>query len=411
MQAQLEKKRRRVMFPKNSVFVVVVLAAFVSLGALLLPQVAQAQDDPCLFDCANLGSDPSFNPWFNSPQGLDVAYCFDRDCVLKLKDGKGKQIFTGTSIPTPSVEHVPDFTCPGTGSVTISGTVLALLRDKKGIFVPSSAAQAELKLIILDAKCFPDPTRLSRVVGVNELRTDVFDPASSIIILPPTTPGTPASLTSKGKGWTGCPTDGTGTLSGRCLFPLGTEEFTESQLANQLPATTKFPVVGEVYRAVQLTKFVGVRDCKGDPQDAGVPPAPPPPPNPSTIDCSVGAILTGGNAQGLLTFEGNWSGANEHTINPNSGNNPFDILTDLLFDVDPNTVTASANDGPEVPNKGCNDVPSQGAERCFFSAKLLLPNGCTSGQVVNILVRGRLNILDPDGNKLRFVSKDDPICS
>ena len=48
------------MFPKSSVFPVVALAAFVSLGALLLPQVVQAQE--CLFDCPDLGSDPSFNP-------------------------------------------------------------------------------------------------------------------------------------------------------------------------------------------------------------------------------------------------------------------------------------------------------------------------------------------------------------
>ena len=47
------------MFPKSSVFAVVALAAFVSLGALLFPQVGQAQ---CIWDC-DLGSDPNFNPW------------------------------------------------------------------------------------------------------------------------------------------------------------------------------------------------------------------------------------------------------------------------------------------------------------------------------------------------------------
>jgi hypothetical protein len=413
MDAQLEEGTKRVIFPKRLFFAVLGLAAFVSSGALLFPQVVQAQD--CLFDCPDLGSGPSLDPWINSPQALDIAYCFDRDCVLNLKDGKGNLIFTGNSIPTPSVSHQPAFSCPGPGNVTISGTVVALLKDKKGNLVPNSAAQAELTIIIKGVSCSSDSTRLSRVVGVNEPRTDVFDPASSIIILPPTTPGTPASLISKGKGWTGCPTNNTGTLSGRCLFPLGIEEFTAGQRANQLPATTTGPQVnrfqvGEVFLAVKSTKFVGVRDCKGDPQDAGVPPAPLPAPDPSTINCSVGEILTGGDAQGLLTFKGNWSGATAHTINPKSGTNPFDILTPLFGSILPNTVTASANDGPEVPTTGCNDIVNQQTERCFFSARALLPNGCTSGVPVDILVRGKLDIQDGNGNDFRFVSKDNPTC-
>jgi hypothetical protein len=199
------------------------------------------------------------------------------------------------------------------------------------------------------------------------------------------------------------------------LFPLGIEEFTAAQLANQLPATTGPVVVngfqvGEVYRAVQSTKFVGVRDCKGDPQDAGVPPAPLPAPDTSTIACSAGEILTGGDAQGLLTFQGNWSGSVDKTINPKSSTGPFDIITPLFGSILPNTVTASANDGPEVPNKGCNDIVNQQTERCTFSAKNLLPNGCTSGVDVNILVRGKLNIQDGNGNDIRFVSKDKVTC-
>src|SRR5262249_43714072 len=411
MHARSEEKSS-VLFFKSSVFAVVALAAFVSLGAFLFPQVVQAQD--CLFDCPDLGSDPSFNPWFNSPQALDIAYCFDRDCVLKLMDSKNKAIFTGNSIPTPQVEHKPGFSCPGTGNVEISGTVVALLRDKKGNFLPDSAAQAELKIIILGASCFSNPTRLSRVVGVSEPRTDVFDPTSSIIILPPNTPGTPASLTSKGKGWTGCPTDNTGTLSGKCAFPLGTEEFTVSQRANQLPATTTGPLVnrfqvGEVYRAVQSTKFVGVRDCKGDPQTI------PPSIDPSTINCSVGEIVTGGDAQGLLTFGGNWSGSIDKTINPKSGTGPFDILStvDFLSNILPDTVTASANNGPEVKATSCNDNFNQKipAERCNFPARNLLPDGCQDGEIVNILVKGKLAITDGNGNDFRFVSKDDPICN
>jgi hypothetical protein len=199
------------------------------------------------------------------------------------------------------------------------------------------------------------------------------------------------------------------------LFPLGIEEFTAGQLASQLPATTGPVVVnrfqvGEVYRAVQLTKFVGVRDCKGDPQDAGVPPASLPAPDTSTIDCSAGEILTGGDAQGLLTFGGNWSGSVNKTINPKSSTGPFDILTPFFGSILPNTVTASANDGPEVPNKGCNDIVNQQTERCIFPANKLLPNGCTSGVDVNILVRGKLDIQDGNGNDIRFVSKDKVTC-
>src|SRR4030095_9190358 len=139
------------MFSKSSVLAVVALAAFLSLGALLFPQVAQAQD--CLFDCPDLGSDPSFNPWGNSPQALDIAYCLDRECVINLKDSKNQKIFPPNSIPTPHVTHQPDFSCSpvgvGSGDVVISGTVTALLRDKKGNLEPNSAAQAVLTIKVL----------------------------------------------------------------------------------------------------------------------------------------------------------------------------------------------------------------------------------------------------------------------
>ena len=52
------------MFSKSSVFAVVALAAFVSLGALLLPHVGHAQE--CVWDC-DLGSDIIDFPWGNSP--------------------------------------------------------------------------------------------------------------------------------------------------------------------------------------------------------------------------------------------------------------------------------------------------------------------------------------------------------
>src|SRR5437870_21256 len=92
--AQLEAKRT-VMFYRSSVFAIVALAAFISLGALLLPQVAQAQE--CVWDC-DMGSDILDNPWGNSP-GYDIVYCFDQDCVKKLTDSSGNPLFTGT-IPT-----------------------------------------------------------------------------------------------------------------------------------------------------------------------------------------------------------------------------------------------------------------------------------------------------------------------
>ena len=68
------------MFAKSSVFAVVALAAFVSLGALLFPQVGQAQE--CIWDC-DLGSDFFNNPGENSP-GFSIVYCFDQPCVEEL---------------------------------------------------------------------------------------------------------------------------------------------------------------------------------------------------------------------------------------------------------------------------------------------------------------------------------------
>jgi hypothetical protein len=396
MQARLEEKRR-VMIPKSSVFAVVALASFMSLGTLLLPQVVQAQD--CLFDCPDLGSDPSFNPWGNSPQALDIVYCFDRDCVLNLKDSKKKPIFTGNSIPTPQVSHTPDFSCPvnpgtSTGNVTISGQVVALLRDPKtGNLNPLSAAQATLTIVIKDVTCTVSPggaTTVSKVltldpnVPTGQPRTDVIE--GSITILSPIPSAWGPS----------CPTNPTA----QCAFPLGIVEFRNNRdLENHLPATTTFPKVGEVYRAVKSTRFVGIRDCKGDANGL-----------PSTIACSAGAILTGGNAEGLFTFDGNWSGAGTKTINPKSGTGPFDIITPLFGSILPNTVTASANNGPEVPTTGCNDMPSQGVERCSFPARTLLPNGCTENEPVDILVRGKLDI-GVGGTDFRFVSKDNPICN
>ena len=407
MYAQPEE-RKRVIFSKRLFFAILGLAAFMSLGAFVFPHAAHAQ---CVWDC-DLGSDTLDNPWGNSPQALDIVYCFDRDCVLNLKDGSGNPIFTGNSIPTPNVTQKTDpdpLTCDSIslGKVTISGNVVALLRDSQGNLDPQSAAQATLLIVIKGVICSGSAgsTILSRVVRLNEARTNVFDGSSSITILAPTT-STPANLPSR--GWTGCTTDKkTGKLLSNCPFPLGIVEFTKfSDLSNQLPQDDFFQFVGEVYRGVEsltaLTpRSVGIRDCKGDANST----------DPSTITCTRGSTVAvgGGDSVALFTFPGNWSGATNHTINPNSGNNPFDIGPTPLFDsILPETVTASANDGPQVPNNGCFDQTNQSTERCFFTASALLPNGCSNHQVVNILVTGKLRIGNTD---FKFVSRDNPTCS
>ena len=382
------------MFSKSSVFVVVVFAAFVSLGVLLLPQVGQAQ---CVWDC-DLGSDPSFNPWGNSPQSqLDIAYCLDRDCVANLKDKNQNPIFTGNSIPVPLVQQEQDaFPCPGTGDVTISGNVVALLRDNHGNLKPESAARAFLFLNIKDVNCtaINGKTILSRVIQPNTSRTLVFGASSSITILAPTS-STPASLSTP-IGWTGCPSNKrTGLLTADCSFPLGIVEFNAAQLQNELPQTLTFNL-GEVYRAVESTRFVGVRDCKGDANST----------DPGTIACSTG----GGESLALFTFPGNWAGAQNHTINPNSGNTPFDIVTPLfnliVIDDPAQPIMATANDGPQVATTGCFTQDNQQTLRCFFTATDLLPNGCTKNQPVIVLVTG--NIL---GETVGFQSHDNPTCA
>jgi hypothetical protein len=375
MHAPLEE-RRRVMFSKNSVFAIVALAAFVLLGALLLPEVGQAQD--CVWDC-DLGSDPSNNPWGNSPQSqLDIAYCIDRDCVVT-----NFSPLIG-SLPSATTDVVQDVTqtCgdPTKVDVKIFGPVVAMLRDGTGSLIAGSAAQAFLDITI---KCVTvtgvgsGSSTLSRVVVPKEPRTNVFAATSNIRILASST--TP-SLSSP-KGWTGCPTKG-GILSGDCAFPLGIVEFNNNNaIENELPAAPPF-LQGEVFRAVELTRFVGVRNCKGDPNGGS-----------STIECSVG----GGQSLALLFLPGNWSGATAHTFNPKSGSNPYDIDISTLppgISILPNTVLASANGGNPIFANRCNEVPSQNVERCFFNASDLNVV-CKTGDPVNVLVTGQLE----DGRK------------
>ena len=127
------------MFPKSSVFAVIAVAAFVSLGALLFPQVGQAQE--CIWDC-DLGSPFNNLPAENSPQ-FTIVYCFDQPCVESLG------IFKGV-IPNASVQQCPSkfdhrakvekclidfvppaaFECPT--NIMITGNVVAVLKDKNG---------------------------------------------------------------------------------------------------------------------------------------------------------------------------------------------------------------------------------------------------------------------------------------
>src|SRR5262245_18193345 len=162
------RDRRKVMCSKGSAFAVVAVAAFVCLGLLLLPQVVRAQE--CVWDC-DLGSDPFFNPWGNSPQSPDIAYCIDRGCVLNLG------IFSGNNIPTPQSKQFPSsrLCSDPLRTVTITGNIVALLRDKQGYLDPTSAVNALLNIVINGVTCSGSAgeTILSRVVTVAD-QANVF---------------------------------------------------------------------------------------------------------------------------------------------------------------------------------------------------------------------------------------------
>jgi hypothetical protein len=395
--AQLER-RNRVIF-----FAVLALLAFVSLGAFVFPHVGHAQE--CVWDC-DLGSDIFDNPWGNSPQSqLDLAYCIDRDCVIRnLTPILGPIPSANTSVGLDISPISPPNSCTngGNSDVTISGPVVAWLRDASGNVVPGSAAQASL---LIKIKCVTfaggtGATTLKRAVVPKEPRTNVFDASSKITIFAagqsPITP-TPDSLKNP-SGWTGCPTNNKGILTGNCAFPLGIVEFNNNTaIARELPAAPPF-LQGEVFRAEELTRFVGIRDCKGPADPTPVPT------DPTTIQCSVG----GGQSLALLFLAGNWSGANSHTFNPKSGSNPYDIDISILppgISILPNTVLASANGGNPISPTGCNEIPSQNVERCFFNASDLNVV-CKTGEDVKLLVTGQLE----DGRK--FESTDPQLtCS
>ena len=386
------EERRRVMLAKSSVFAVVALAAFLSLGALLLPQVGQAQE--CIWDC-DLGSDFFNNPGENSP-GFSIVYCFDQPCVA------GLGIFSGT-IPTASVKQDASADCPATGiTITISGNVVAAVRDSKGNIIPESAAEALFDLVVKNVTCSGPASILSRVVSLTESPDAVFAANSSITILPaPILNSGNSNLTAI--GWPGCTNDKkTGVLLANCSFPLGIDvSNTVKELSAKFPAGGFFAQNGEVYRGHGLGRLVAMRMCKGDANS-----------KPSSIACTVGGdVAVGGfEADAVFNFAGNWSGAGSHTFNPSSGSNPFDIITPLFASIDVKTVTASANGGTPVSPTSCNPMPSQGLLRCSFIARNLAPKGCTAGQPVNLVVRG--NVFSAEANRfVKFVSDDDPVCS
>ena len=397
MHARLEETRRD-MFPKNSVFAVVALAAFVSLGALLLPQVGQAQE--CIWDC-DLGSDFFNNPGENSP-GFSIVYCFDQPCVA------GLGISTGT-IPTVE-QRVTSGTCPTstTGVVTIAITgknVVAALKDNRGNLKPDSAAEATLSIVINGVKCTgtsPNST-LSRVVSLGEPPSGVI--TGNITIL---ANSFDPNLNAPNWGGTGCPTDKAGILTANCSFPLGIDA---SNNAKQLEA--KFPAIGgfllnEVYHGNGLGRVVSMRMCKGDANEPS-----------SSIACTVGGDVAVGGfvADAVFNFDGNWSGAGNHTFNPKSGSNPFDIIIPffnmiLADSTHPVTAKASVDGGNPVSATGCNAMPSQSVIRCNFIARDLAPNGCTPNQPVDLVVTGTVFSADTARTTpVKFVSGDDPVCS
>jgi hypothetical protein len=389
MHAPLEE-RRRVMFSKNSVLAIVALAAFVSLGALLLPQIGQAQE--CIWDC-DLGSDFFNNPGENSP-GFSIVYCFDQPCVA------GLGIFSGT-IPTASVKQDASADCPATGiTITISGNVVAALRDSKGNILPESAAEALFNLVVKNVTCSGPASILSRVVSLTEPPDTVFAVNSSITILAAPILNSGNNNLSTPRGWLGCTNDNkTGVLLANCSFPLGVDvSKTEKELSAKFPAGGLF-LVKEVFHGHGLGRLVAMRMCKGDANS-----------KPSSIACTVGGeVAVGGfEADAVFNFAGNWSGAGSHTFNPGSGSNPFDIITPLFASIDVKTVTASANGGTPVSPTSCNPMPSQGLLRCFFIARALAPNGCSGP--VDLVVRG--NVFSAEANRfVKFVSEDDPVCS
>jgi hypothetical protein len=409
MHARLDK-RRRVMFPKSSVFAVIALAAFVSLGALLFPQVGQAQE--CIWDC-DLGSDFFNFPGENSP-GFSILYCFDQPCVA------GLGIFSG-AIPNASVSQCPSktvsgvetcltpadtFTCPA--NIMITGNVVAV-RKANGAVVPASAAEATLSIVVKDVACDlsggTPPSDLVKEVLLTDLPGEVFAADSNINIL---AHSSQTGLDSPNWKNTGCPTNSKGILTDNCKFRLGIDASKD-----QAALDAKFPVFGilgldEVYRGFGLGRAVQMRMCKGDANQPS-----------SSIACTVGGIVAVGGfkADAVFNFEGNWSGADGKTINPKSTTGPFDVVTPLAADIvlnDPlHPVTASANGGSPVVGTSCSTIPNPDRLRCTFPANQLLPppKGCINNTVVQVEVSGIVSLDANPNGAVKFLSEDFPLCN
>ena len=386
------------MFPKSSVFAVIAVAAFVSLGALLFPQVGQAQEE-CIWNCY-LGSDFNNLPAENSPQ-FTIVYCFDQPCVESLG------IFKGV-IPNASVQQCPSkfdhrakvekclidfvppaaFECPV--NIMITGNVVAVLRDKNGNLDPESAAEASLFIVVKGVNCEgpgnPPPT-LSRKVEAGEAPGAVFARESSLTIM---AHSRQSSLDSPNWGGTGCPTNKKGILTANCSFPLGIDN-----------------TVGglEVYHGEGFGRMVSMSMCKGDANKPS-----------SSIACTVDGnpALGGFTADAVFIFDGNWLGIGDKKFNPNLKTGAFVIITPLFDDIvltdQKHPVTASANGGTPIPAQFCHPIRHHETLLCFFSPRDLLPNGCTKGEPVNVKVGGNVFSLDA-GREVKFVSQDDPICN
>jgi hypothetical protein len=405
MQARLDG-RKGVMFPKSSVFAVVALAAFVSLGVLLFPPIAQAQ---CLWGedgSCDLGSDPLNNSGSFSP-GFSIVFCFDRPCVENLKDSQGNLIFTG-DIPNALVSQTLTAQCPvpninppvttTTTDITITGTVVAVLKQTQGNqsnILPQSAAEATFTLGVKGATWDCSSTSLntlSRVVGVGELPALIFDASSSITIRKnPVVNSGNSSLTAKMWGGAGCETNSDGTLTTDfCAFPLGIVQLTANKLSTELPATGQPPTgfsLGEVYRGVGSLHFVAARACKGDAVSFSTPILPPGPVNPSTIACSAGTFT----ANAVRQLGGEWVS----NFNPGSANSQFDIISPEFFTfIDPTSVEATLVDAggipitPVVTASRCFLRNSASALRCNFDAREFGLTQCPSPPSVPVVLRG-----------------------
>jgi hypothetical protein len=383
------------MFLKSSVFAVVALAAFVSLGALLFPQVGQAQE--CIWDC-DLGSDFFNFPGENSP-GFSIVYCFDQPCVAALN------IFTGV-IPTASVQQSvvnPPLECGDNSlnTITISGKVIAVAKTN-GVLNPASAAEALFNIVVNKVICSADQT-LSSTIGLADSPGAVIGGSITILNTPVLNAGN--SELTKPNGWPGCKNDKQGNLLA-CSYPLGNDQSkTLTELSTKWPADLPFFDSLELYHGNALGRAVSTRMCKGAA-------------NQSSVDCKVGQDVAVGGfvADAVFKFDGNWSGSGDKTFNPKSSTGPFDIgptplFDDIVFTDQQHPVTASANGGTPIPAKGCNTIDNHQTVRCSFSAKDLLPNGCKTGDTVNIVVSGNVSLAANPNGFVKFLSTDSATCN